>query len=32
MILVGDICRESPNLIDRLIDEGVVESILRRLK
>ncbi len=31
MILVGDICRESPNLIDRLIEEGVVESIFRQL-
>jgi len=31
MILVGDICRECPNLIDRLIEENVIESIFIRL-
>lgn len=31
LILVGDICRECPNLIDRLIEENVIESIFIRL-
>jgi hypothetical protein len=32
MILIGDISREVPNLIDRMIENGIFNSILNRLK
>ena len=31
MILVGDICREVPNLVEKLIEIGLMEAILQRL-
>ena len=32
MILIGDISREVPTLIDRMIENGIFNSILDRLK